>query len=186
MKKLISLAAAVAALSLTGIASAAEPAGEVDFGHFAPAKAGQFVEIDVGKGLLNFAAVVTGKQDPEIAELLQGLKRVRVNVVTLDESNREDAIGKLGTLRSELAKAGWEKIVTVKDNSGKGAGDDVMIFSLMREDGTIDGLVVTVIGADNQAVVVNVVGSIKPEQVARLGEKLNIEPLKKIGDEIKG
>src|SRR5947207_116168 len=40
---------------------------------------------------------------------------------------------------------------------------------------------VEVTEAERQAVFVNVVGNIKPEQLALLGEKLHIDPLKKIG-----
>ena len=45
---------------------------------------------------------------------------------------------------------------------------------------------VTVLDGNKQeAVVVNVVGDIKPEQLAALGEAMNIEPLKKAGGSIK-
>ena len=39
----------------------------------------------------------------------------------------------------------------------------------------------TVMDGTKQAVFVNVVGNIKPEQLALIGDRLNIEPLKKLG-----
>jgi hypothetical protein len=49
----------------------------------------------------------------------------------------------------------------------KTSGDDV-----------VDGIVVTVIEEDRKAVLINVVGQIKAEQLAELGERFDIEPLK--------
>ena len=45
----------------------------------------------------------------------------------------------------------------------------------------IEGLVVTVIDHDREAVFVNIVGQLKPEDIARLGERLNLAPLKQVG-----
>jgi len=44
----------------------------------------------------------------------------------------------------------------------------------------IEGLVVTVIDDGKEAVVVNVVGSIKPEQLAELGDHYDIKGLKSL------
>ncbi|MSU35848.1 MAG: hypothetical protein EXS36_12245 [Pedosphaera sp.] len=43
------------------------------------------------------------------------------------------------------------------------------------------GVVVTVLGANKQAVFVNIVGDLKPEKLGMIGEKFNIDPLKKLG-----
>ena len=41
-------------------------------------------------------------------------------------------------------------------------------------------MVVTVLSSDNEAVLVNVVGDIDLDQIAELGERLNIEPLREL------
>jgi len=38
-----------------------------------------------------------------------------------------------------------------------------------------------VIEGAREAVLINIVGNIKPERIALIGERFNIEPLKKIG-----
>ena len=66
-------------------------------------------------------------------------------------------------------------MVTVKES---GKAEDVTVFVKMAADESIDGLVVTVIDSRKREVVfVNLVGNIKPEQLALIGKRLNIEPL---------
>ena len=48
----------------------------------------------------------------------------------------------------------------------------------------VEGLVVTVLEGKRQAVLVNVVGDIRPEKLALIGERFHIEPLKKISQAI--
>ena len=50
----------------------------------------------------------------------------------------------------------------------------------MRGEETIEGLVVTVISGGREVVLVNIVGDIKPEQIATLAERFNIDPLKDV------
>ena len=59
-------------------------------------------------------------------------------------------------------------------------GDDVQIYAKMRGEEAIEGLVVTVIEGNHEVVLVNIVGDIKPEQIATLAERFNIDPLKKV------
>jgi len=54
----------------------------------------------------------------------------------------------------------------------------VAVFVKTNEREGIDGIVVTVLDPnEKQAVFVNVVGDIKPEQIAALGKNLHIDPL---------
>jgi hypothetical protein len=55
----------------------------------------------------------------------------------------------------------------------------------LRGSEAIEGVAVTVLQGNSEAVLVNVVGDIKPEQLATLGERFDIEPLKKIGTTVK-
>ena len=41
-----------------------------------------------------------------------------------------------------------------------------------------------IVGPFKEAVLINIVGEIKPEKIATLGEKLHIEPLKKAAEAI--
>ncbi|HUR59906.1 MAG TPA: DUF4252 domain-containing protein [Opitutaceae bacterium] len=162
------------ALLVTTAAVAVEP-GYVDFGRFAGPKKGEYVEVTLGKGMLKLASLITRHHNPEASDIISGLTRVRVNVVGLDDANRDSTTERVKTLRQDLGQQGWEQIVSVR---GK-RDEDVAVFVKQREGEVIDGIVVTVVdGRKNEAVFVNVVGKIKPEQLAMLGEQLDIKPLK--------
>jgi Domain of unknown function (DUF4252) len=180
MKNLIrsSLAAAAMAFALTTISSAADTeAGYVDFGQLVPSAAGQFVEVNLSTAMLKFAAKLAARQEPEAAELIANLKRVRVNVVGMDDNNRADTVARIESIRRKLEAQGWTQMVTVREKEG---GDNVDIHVKQHGDDAIDGLVVTVLDKKGEAVFVNIVGNISADQIAKIADKLDIEPLKKL------
>jgi len=163
---------------LPAFADTPQPAGFVDFGKFsAPSDGGQFVEVNVSPQLLSLAAKLTEKKEPEVADLLRNLKSVRVNVIGLNDGNRKELDERIQKVRTDLSGAGWERIVTVQEKK-----QDVGVYLKHRGEEAVEGIVVTVIDGGKEAVLVNIVGDIRPEKIAVLGERLNIEPLKKLGE----
>jgi len=168
------LAILAAALGINAQADNTPP-GFVDFGKFsAPSSGAECVEVNISGNLISIAARLTEKSEPEISDLLHGLRSVRVNVIGLTDENRADMEKRVKTIRSELDTKGWQHVVAVQNQ-----GEDVGVYLKTRGDEAVEGLVVTVIEGNHEAVFVNIVGDIKPEKLATLGEKLNIEPLKK-------
>jgi hypothetical protein len=163
--------------SAAGLAAKDQGPGYVDFGQFAPSGEGKYVEVDLPEGLIKFAAKFASKDEPQAAEVLGNLKHVRVNVVELGDGNREEILGHVQALRNELTSQGWSQLVTVREQP---KGDDVQVLAKMRGEEAIEGLVITVISGCHEVVLVNVVGDIKPEQIATLAERFDIEPLKHI------
>lgn len=170
-----------AAAVLGGVVSSvhATEAGAVDFGAFTAAPGREFVEINLKPGLLKFAARIVAQDEPAAADLLRNVRHVRVKVVGLDDSNHDATVSRIEEIRRVLETQGWEKIVTVRADQ-KHNQDDVAIFLKSTSEEAIDGIVVTVIGHDGEAVLVNVVGKIKPEQIGELARHLNITPLEKL------
>lgn len=178
MNRLIRSSAAALFLGLFAMtATAADNSALVDFGKLSPSAKGEFVEINVGGPLLKFAAVCASKQEPEVAELLRGLKHIRVNVISLDDSNRDETLGRVTTIRKDLTAKNWSQIVTVQGKKS----EDIAVFAKMNSDETIDGIVVTVLEGGKQAVMVNIVGQIKATQIATLAEHFDIPGLKIAG-----
>lgn len=180
MKSLLrsSLAAATFSLALLGAARAAdsEP-GYVDIGQLMPSTKGEFVEVNLSPAMLKFAAKLAAHHEPEAAELVGSLKRVRVNVIGMDEGNRAATVEQIESVRRKLTDQGWTKMVTVRE---KNDGDNVDVHIKQSGDEAIDGIVVTVIDRKGEAVFVNIVGNINADQIGKLAEKLDIEPLRKI------
>jgi hypothetical protein len=81
----------------------------------------------------------------------------------------------------ELDKKGWERIVRVREDDS-----NVDIYLLPSESyESILGIVVMV-AEDEEAIFVNIVGEINPDDVARLGDHFDIEELHDIkADDIK-
>ena len=150
------------------------PPGQVDFGAFAPGSSGkEFVEVNITSSLISMACKFVEKEDADIAKVLGGLQSIRVNVIGLDDSNRTEIVERAQKVRKDLDGKGWDRIVTAQQQS-----QDVSVYLKTRNKDTVEGLVVVVLDGKNEAVFVNVVGDIKPEQVSMLGEKFHIEPLK--------
>ncbi len=172
MKKVLQCTVALLAASTIASVTAANQAGYVDFGKLTPPPGGEFVEVNVNSNLI---AMVTSlaKDEPEVFDVLKGLKSIRVNVLGVNQGNREELQKRIQSVRSQLDDGKWERVVTVVN-----AKDDVCIYMKTRGPEAVEGLVVTVLEGKGHAVFVNVVGDIRPEQLTMLGERFNIEPLK--------
>jgi hypothetical protein len=167
---------AVAATFLAAAAARAEtaPAGYVDLGQFVPpTSGGQFVEVNLSSALLKLAARITEREEPAVGALLKDLHSVRVNVIEINDANRADLEKRASTIRDQLVAQGWQQTVTVREHS-----ENVGIYLKMGADEVIQGITVVVLEDKGEAVFVNVVGNIRPEQIAVLGDRLHIEPLK--------
>lgn len=170
------LAAGVSLNVLAGPAS-----GQVDFGKFTPGDDSEFVEVQIKSNLLSLAAQLVEKQDAATAKLVRSVELIHVNVIGLTDANRTDTVKRVRQIRHDLETDGWERNVTVQQKNG----EDVGVYTKTRGGEALAGLVITVIDPKGEVVLVNIVGDIRPEQVAILGEKLNIEPLKQIGAALK-
>ncbi len=169
-------AAALCAAATLALADDSLP-GKVDFGAFSPPKeGGEFVEVNVPTGVIKLAAQIVEKQQPDVADILHGLQSVRVNVIGLDDENRPEVQKRAEKIRKELSGNGWERLVTAQEKD-----QDVSVYLKMDDKGAIQGVTAVVLDGKDEAVFVNVVGSIKPDQLAMLGDKLHIDPLKKLG-----
>ena len=176
------LAAAVLAAGVGFNVLAGPLPGQVDFGKFTPpGDGGQFVEVQVNSNLLSLAAQVVEKQQPDAAKLLRSVQLVHVNVVGLTDGNRAELEKRVRQIRHDLDAQGWDHNVSVQEKDGQ----DVGIYTKTRGGEALAGLAITVIQPREQVVLINIVGDIRPEQVAALGDKLDIKPLKDVGAALK-
>jgi len=176
------LAIAVLAAGVGFNACAGLAPGQVDFGPFSPSGDGaEFVEIQIKSNLLSLAAQLVEKQEPAAAQLVRSVELVHVNVIGLTDANRAEVVKRVRQIRQDLDAQGWERNVVVQEKGG----EDVGIYTKTRGDEALAGIVITVIEPKGEAVLINIVGNIRPEQVAVLGDKLDLKPLKEIGAALK-
>lgn len=169
---------AVTSLLFTASLRAAEsPAGLVNFGKFTKPTNGELVEINLSNDMISMALQLAGKSQPDFTDALSGLHSIRVNVVGLDDQNREEVTARMKSVRDGLDAGGWQPIVKVQEKK-----DDVGIYLKTRGKDAIEGVVVTVLEGRKQAVFINVAGDIKMDKLAALGDKLNIGALKKAAE----
>lgn len=178
MNRFIRISSLSCAIALAATTAQAATSGYVELGQFKPTDGCQFVEVNLHAPLLKLAALFVDKDEPDAAALIRSLEHVRVNVVGYNEGTQAETTDRVKAIRRDLDAQGWQRMVTVQEG---GKAQDVAIYLKMGENETIAGLVVTVMDSgEHQAVVVNVVGNIKPEQIAAIGKSLHIDPLSKL------
>ena len=134
------------------------------------------VEVNLRDPMLGLVGKFIGEDDPELKDLIAGLKlvRVRVYAVTPETIEKLLAAGSEASLR--LDRDGWERIVRVRD---EGEHVDVY-FKPSRNTEWIEGVLVISVGEDDEAAFVNIVGTIRPEDVSRIGDHLDIDGMDKV------
>ncbi len=128
------------------------------------------VELSIKLSLLKFVAKTTEKNDPELSELLGNLSLIKVDVFPIDKTETDEITSIINKISGELKSKNWESIVRVKEPN-----EQVEIFFQLDDD-KLSGLVVMAVNK-KEAVFVNIIGKIDPEQLGKLSGKFNIPKL---------
>ncbi|MEZ5402234.1 MAG: DUF4252 domain-containing protein [Bryobacteraceae bacterium] len=154
--------------------AAAQPIHEmVPFQTLAP-KASQSVEVNLDGNLLNMARRFLSDSRPDEAQakkLLGNVKGIYVRVLEFDKPG-EYSKTDVDNIMSKVRGAGWQRVVDVKEKNGENTG--VFLKSAGEE---IEGIVV-VAAEPKELTIVNIVGSIQPEQLRELGGRFGIPEMK--------
>jgi hypothetical protein len=141
--------------------------GYVDFGELNSIFGEPAVQISIGASLLGLVGSLSASEDPETAELFKRLKGVRVNVFET-ESMVDGAVSLVKDVSSKLSNQGWDSVVTVNSQD-----EQVRIF-MMINNNQVEGITVMALD-EEEAVFVNIIGNINPEDLSKVMENFDIE-----------
>jgi hypothetical protein len=125
------------------------------------------MNISIGPTLLHFAAGYID-DDPEIRDLLHSLDGVRVRIYEID-GDASRVAQRISNMSEHLQEDGWEPVMLVRD-------EDEEAHMLMRMvGGHICGMTVLVSDGDSEAVMVNLMGEIRPQQFSDVMVALEVD-----------
>jgi hypothetical protein len=178
MNKLKIIIAAIAVLSINILSQSTdvtkEP-GYVDFGDFtAFENSTKVTEVILDEDLLSVLATMSDESDPNIMEILNGIKLVKANIYGITEENKDLLKKKINEVDSKLSNTSWKRIVKTRS-------DDELanVYIKLNNDKKIIGLAVTSFKENEkgEAAFVNIVGNIDLSTIGKLGEKFDIPHL---------
>ena len=134
------------------------------------------VEVFITKPLLSLVAAATSSsEDPSFSNLLKGLALIRVETFGVEDKDTEKVKKIIQKVSKKLTKEKWSRIVRVKEKKE-------LVEIYIKPDGAkVAGLLVMSLEPDNEAVFVNIVGTIDMEQLGKLSRKFDIPQLDSLG-----
>ncbi|MFT5140036.1 MAG: hypothetical protein ACI9H8_002338 [Lysobacterales bacterium] len=142
--------------------------GFVDFGEMNDIYGEPKVNISIGGALLGFVSAMARNEDPEAAAIFSKLKGIRVSVYSTENADTNAAFDQVALVKSSLQSLNWEPIVQVNDD-----GEQVQIFMKMEGE-KMNGLTLMAVD-DEEAVFVNVIGQLDPNELSQLMDKFNVD-----------
>jgi uncharacterized protein DUF4252 len=163
----VALAAACLALPVLAVAQA--PQLRLPSFSSLREQATESVDITLGWMSLHLMAWLMDDRDPDSAEVkktLRGLKSVQIRNYSFD-SDFAYPQQEIDALRAQLSQPGWSRLVQVRNREKQ---EDVDIYVAL-EDHTVRGLAI-IACEPRELTVLNIVGTVDLEQVARLRRTL--------------
>lgn len=152
------------------------PPGFVQLGTFTRAETGgESVDIDFSGESLKAIIAGSGGHKAVEGDPFATLVAVRGQAVALDDANRDANEKHVRELRRQMQFGDWQRLTVAG-----GEPRDVVIFAKPRGQDSYYGFVITIIDGRQQVVCLNVIGDIRPERLGDLGDRLNLESLKKL------
>jgi len=125
------------------------------------------MSLSIGPGLLRFAARHVD-DDPETVQLLRMLDGVRVRTYEIDGDPARVA-ERIRRMSVHLQGQGWKPVLLVRHQR------EEMQMLLKRREGLICGLTLLTSDGEAEAVVINLMGEIKPERFSEVVAALDID-----------
>lgn len=145
--------------------------GYVDFGKLTSFyKGDDITEVFMDAPLLRMVSKLSGENDPELKNLLTGLKLIKVYSFIVPENERKNLVNRIKEIDKKLLSKKWYRIIKVKE---KNKYTNVYLKSSNDENNVV-GLAVVSIDDNGKASFVNIVGNIDLDNLGKLSDKFDI------------
>lgn len=130
------------------------------------------IEVYLKANMIELMSKFVKEEDPDMYNMLNKLMLVRVLVFDVDYDLADEFAAVSKKTVKELDQKGWERIVRVTE------GDERVYVYIKPSDDfeVIQGIAVIAL-EDDEAVFVNIVGDISPDDVSRMGDYFDIREL---------
>jgi len=154
-------------LSACGLTAPRSNQGFADLDSLGARDVDRVMTLSIGPSLLHFVAS-HADDDPAVSELLKGLDGVRIRIYQIDGDALRVA-ARMSTMSEHLQGHGWEPVLSVRN----GSEASYMLLRVVNE--RICGMTVLVSDGDSEAVVINLMGEIRPEQFGDVMMALDVD-----------
>jgi len=154
-------------LSACGLTAPRSSEGFADLDSLGVMDTDRVMNLSIGPTLLHFAANHVD-DEPETRELLRSLDGVRMRIYEID-GDADRVAGRMQAMSAKLQQDGWEPVLLVRDQAEQ-------VHMLLRMlDGQIRGMTVLVCDGATEAVVINLMGTIQPDQFNSVMMALDVD-----------
>lgn len=144
------------ALSACGLTAPKSSDGYADLESLGMRDTDNVMTLSIGPALLRFAASHVD-DDPDTRDLLKGLDGVRIRIYEIDGDAGRVAT-RIDNMSRHLQDDGWEPVMLIREE------DETTHMLLRVVEGQICGMTVLVSDGETEAMVINLMGEIKPQQ----------------------
>lgn len=141
--------------------------GYADLDSLGIADTDRVMTLSIGPALLRLAAANV-EDEPETRELLRGLEGVRIQIYEIDGDAARVA-GRMDAMSRKLQAGGWEQVALVR------SADEQAHMLMKIVDQRICGMTVLVSDGETEAVVINLMGDIPPQQFSNVMAALEVD-----------
>jgi hypothetical protein len=133
------------------------------------------IEVNLKGTLLDLIAGSAEDGDSDFSTLVSQLKAIQVRGYPMRNASLEVIQQRLTDFSAQMEDSGWERVVYIRE-------DDELVNIYVRPNGdSIAGLTVLATNPnDDESIFINIVGSISPSQIGKIGRGLDIEELENV------
>lgn len=165
--RLAGLAGLLVLLSACGLTAPRSSEGYANLESLGVWDTDNVMTLSLGQTVLRLAASHID-DDPEVRQLLKGLDGVRIRIYEIDGDAGRVAT-RIERMSEHLQSDGWEPVVLIREDS------ETTHMLLRVVDDQICGMTVLVSDGDTEAVVINLMGEIRPQQFGDVMLALDVD-----------